>query len=149
MQFLKTLLVRIWRTECAIDTHRSVCLHLHQKPLLKDSIFYYFVFHCDKNTGSHVNIVMCKARYKNYICTLCISAHYEKQNYPLLKLDVFVKQGWFRWQLGQNLAISVSPTFWPGPTEQRVQPSFKAHKTYLVKSTLNAWIERHTFTYFF
>ena len=84
MQFFKTLLVRIWRTECAIDTHRSVCVHWHQKPLLKDSIFYYFVFHYDKKTRSHVNIVMCKARYKNLqMHTLYFSTWWETKLSPV------------------------------------------------------------------
>ena len=29
----ETLLVRILRTECVIDTHTCVCVHLHQQPV--------------------------------------------------------------------------------------------------------------------
>ena len=42
-----------------------------------------------------------------------------------------MKQEWSKWQQSQNLAISLSPTFDPTPTQQNVQHSFNIPKTCL------------------
>ena len=41
---------------------------------------------------------------------------------------MFMKHEWSKWQQSQNLAISLSPTFDPTPTQQNVQHSFNIPK---------------------